>query len=115
MLSFGAAMRAAGAGTELLRELLQSGVSYNPLSARMAQYPYPAYAALRTRDPEHRSRLLKAWLFTRHSDVDATVQYPPREQAVHARALSSCAACALRCVQPEGARRQCTERNPVTR
>ena len=74
MLSFGAALRAVGAGTELLRERLQSGVSYNPLSARMAQDPYPAYAALRTRDPVHRSRLLKAWLFTRHSDVDAILR-----------------------------------------
>ena len=28
----------------------------------------------RTRDPVHRSRLLKAWLFTRHSDVDAILR-----------------------------------------
>ena len=71
MLSFGEAMRSAGAGAELLRERLQSGVSYNPLSSRTAQDPYPIYAALRARDPVHRSRLLKAWLFTRHSDVAA--------------------------------------------
>ena len=74
MLSFGEAMRAAGAGAELLRERLQSGVSYNPLSSRTVQDPYPVYAALRTRDPVHRSRLLKAWLFTRHSDVDAILR-----------------------------------------
>ena len=74
MLSFGEAMRAAGAGVELLRERLQSGVSYNPLSSRTAQDPYPVYAALRTRDPVHRSRLLKAWLFTRHADVDAILR-----------------------------------------
>ena len=74
MLSFGEAMRAAGAGAELLRERLQSGVSYNPLSSRTAQDPYPVYAALRTRDPVHRSRLLKAWLFTRHPDVDAILR-----------------------------------------
>ena len=71
MLSFGEAMRSAGAGAELLVERLQSGVSYNPLSSRTAPDPYPIYAALRARDPVHRSRLLKAWLFTRHSDVAA--------------------------------------------
>ena len=58
----------------LLRERLQSGVSYNPLTARMAQDPYPLYATLRTRDPVHRSRLLNAWLFTRYSDVDAILR-----------------------------------------
>ena len=71
MLSFGEAVRSVGAGAELLVERLQSGVSYNPLSSRTAQDPYPVYAALRARDPVHRSRLLKAWLFTRHSDVAA--------------------------------------------
>ena len=71
MLSFGEAMRSVGADAELLVERLQSGVSYNPLSSRTAQDPYPVYAALRARDPVHRSRLLKAWLFTRHGDVAA--------------------------------------------
>ena len=71
MLSFGEAMRSVGAGAELLVERLRSGVSYNPLSSRTAQDPYPVYAALRARDPVHRSRLLKAWLFTRHGDVAA--------------------------------------------
>ena len=74
MLSFGDALRAAGAAAGLLRERLQSGVSYNPLTARMAQDPYPLYATLRTRDPVHRSRLLNAWLFTRYSDVDAILR-----------------------------------------
>ena len=74
MLFVGEAMRFAVAGAELLRERLQSGVSYNPLSSRTAQDPYPVYAALRTRDPAHRSRLLKSWLFTRHSDVDAILR-----------------------------------------
>ena len=74
MLRFGEAMRAVGAGPALLRERLQSGVHYNPLSSRTAQDPYPVYAALRTRDPVHRSGLLKAWLFTRHRDVDAILR-----------------------------------------
>ena len=74
MMSFGEAMRFAGAGALLLREGLQSGVSYNPLSSRTAQDPYPVYAALRNRDTVHRSRLLGAWLFTRHADVDAILR-----------------------------------------
>ncbi len=74
MLSFGEAVRSVGAGVAMLRERLQSGVSYNPLSSRTAQDPYPVYAALRTGDSVHRSRLLKAWLFTRHADVDAILR-----------------------------------------
>ena len=49
-------------------------MAYNPLLARMAQDPYPGYAALRARAPVHRSRLLKAWLFTRYADVDAILR-----------------------------------------
>ena len=74
MWSFGEAMRSAGAGAQTLRERMQSGVSYNPLSSRTAQDPYPVYAALRARDPVHRSRLLNAWLVTRHRDVDAVLR-----------------------------------------
>ena len=72
--SVGEAIRSAVAGTMVLRERWQSGVSYNPLSARTAQDPYPVYAALRARDPVHRSPLLNAWLFTRHADVDAILR-----------------------------------------
>ena len=36
--------------------------------------PYPVYAALRDRAPVHRSRLLKAWVFTRHADVGAILR-----------------------------------------
>ena len=72
--SLGMAMRSALASPVLLRERWHSGVAYNPLSARMAQNPYPAYAALRERDPVHRSRLINAWLFTRHADVDAILR-----------------------------------------
>ena len=58
----------------LVHERLWSGVTYNPLSARMAQDPYPFYARLRERDPVHRSRVINAWLFTRHADVDAVLR-----------------------------------------
>ncbi len=70
MLSVGTAIRSTVAGTAALCERWRSGVSYNPLSARTVQNPYPVYAALRARNPVHRSRLLNAWLFTRYADVD---------------------------------------------
>ena len=73
-LSLGEALRPVLACPVLLLERWQSGVAYNPLSARLAQDPYPVYAAMRERDPVHRSRLIDAWLFTRHADVDAILR-----------------------------------------
>lgn len=67
-------IRSAIASVALLPERWQSGVAYNPLSARMAQDPYPVYATLRARSPVHRSRLMNSWLFTRHADVDAILR-----------------------------------------
>ncbi|MCY4354660.1 MAG: cytochrome P450 [Truepera sp.] len=49
-------------------------MAYNPLSAQMAQNPYPSYANLRARDPVHRSQLLNAWVFTRYADVDTILR-----------------------------------------
>ena len=74
MDSLGHAIRSAIASAALLQERRQSGVAYNPLSARMAQDPYPFYATLRARDPVHRSRLMHSWLFTRHADVGAILR-----------------------------------------
>ena len=74
MSSVGEAIRSAIVSAALLRERWQSGVAYNPLSDRMAQDPYPVYAALRARDPVHRSRLINAWMFSRHADVDAILR-----------------------------------------
>ena len=74
MVSVGQAIRFAVVGTVLLRERWQDGVAYNPLSARMAQDPYPFYAALRARGQAHRSRLMNAWMFTRHGDLDAIMR-----------------------------------------
>ncbi len=68
------AIRSVVVNTLLLRERLQSGVSYNPLSPGMAQDPYPTYARLRGRDPVHRSRLMNAWVFSRFADVDAILR-----------------------------------------
>ena len=74
MSSIREAMRSVLVGTVLVRERWRSGVAYNPLSARMAQDPYPFYAALRARGQVHRSRLLNAWMFSRHADVDAIMR-----------------------------------------
>ena len=40
----------------------------------MAQDPYPVYAAMHRLSPVHRSRLMNAWLFTRHADADAILR-----------------------------------------
>ena len=74
MPSAGKAIRSAIAGALAFRERWQSGVAYNPLSDHTAQDPYPVYAALRARNPVHRSRLMNACLFTRHADVDAILR-----------------------------------------
>ena len=74
MLSIRQAIRSAIVNATLVPERVRTGVAYNPLSARMAQDPYPFYAALRERDPVHRSRLINAWVFTRHADVDVILR-----------------------------------------
>ena len=58
----------------LVPERWRTGVAYNPLSAEMAQDPYPGYARLRERSPVHRSRLLNAWVFSRYADVDTVLR-----------------------------------------
>ena len=68
------ALQRAVVGALLVPERWRSGVVYNPLSPRMARDPYPLYAELRARDPVHRSRLLDAWVFSRHADVDAILR-----------------------------------------
>ena len=65
------ALQRAVVGALLVPERWRSGVAYNPPSPRMTRDPYPLYAELRARDPVHRSRLLDAWVFSRHADVDA--------------------------------------------
>ena len=68
------AIRSAATNAVLIRERLESGVAYNPLSSRVTQDPYPVYAKLRARDPVHRSRLFNGWVFTRHADVDTILR-----------------------------------------
>ncbi len=74
MMAMRDAIRSVAVNALLLRERWQSGVSYNPLSAEMAQDPYPTYAKLRGRDPVHRSRLMDAWVFSRFADVDTILR-----------------------------------------
>ena len=73
-LSLRNAVRSLVINTALIRELMQSGVAYNPTSVRLAQDPDPICARLRERDPVHRSRLMNAWVFSRHADVDAILR-----------------------------------------
>ena len=63
------AAHAAAAG-----ERWRTGVAYNPFSDRMVQDPYPVYAAMHRLSPVHRSRLMNAWLFTRHADGEAILR-----------------------------------------
>lgn len=58
----------------LWREWRHSGVTYNPLSARIARNPYPKYAELRRRAPVHWSPLLDAWVVTRYTHVDTILR-----------------------------------------
>ena len=74
MSSMREAIRSVLAHAIVAGERWRSGVAYNPLSARMAQDPYPVYETMRRRDPVHRSRLMNAWLFTRHADADAILR-----------------------------------------
>ena len=73
-MALGDVIRPLAINALLLRERWGSGVAYNPLSAEMAQDPYPEYARLRDRSPVHRSRLMNAWVFSRYTDVDTVLR-----------------------------------------
>ena len=73
-MALGNAVRSLVVNTLILRERWGSGAAYNPLSARVAQDPYPDYARLRERSPVHRSRLMNAWVFSRYTDVDTVLR-----------------------------------------
>ena len=73
-MALGKAIRSLVINTLLVRERWGSGAAYNPLSAQMAQDPYPEYAKLRELSPVHRSRLMNAWVFSRYADVDTVLR-----------------------------------------
>ncbi|HJM88332.1 MAG TPA: cytochrome P450 [Dehalococcoidia bacterium] len=64
----------------LLKERLKSGVTFNPLSVRYREDPYPKLRELRERDPVHRMELTGTWQVTRYADV-AWILRDPRFSA----------------------------------
>jgi pimeloyl-[acyl-carrier protein] synthase len=80
-------LREAGIRWLLLRERLDSGVTFNPLSTDLLENPYPRYRALRSQDPVHYSRLARGWVLTRYEDV-ATVLRDPRFSVERSRAFA---------------------------
>ncbi len=67
-------VRSAAIWALLTWERIESGVSYNPVSAENAADPYSNYKKIRLKDPVHRMRLLDAWLLTRYEDVDTVLR-----------------------------------------
>ena len=55
-------------------ERRESGVAYDLLSPQLRQNPYPIYRELRSKDPVHRMRLVKAWALTRYEDVETVLR-----------------------------------------
>jgi len=51
-------------------------VLFDPLADGFVDSPYEQYAALRTRDPVHRSELLCGWVVTRFEDVGSLLRDP---------------------------------------
>ncbi len=50
-------------------ERLESGVAFDPTARAFQRNPYPAYRALQTKDPVHRSRLIGGQVLTGYDDV----------------------------------------------
>lgn len=55
-------------------ERIESGVSYNPTSNKVIQYPYDKYEEIRRNDPVHRLRLIDGWVLTQYEDVNAVLR-----------------------------------------
>ena len=55
-------------------EHVRHRASYNPLSERTIQNPYPVYARLRRHSPVHRSTILGSWIVSRYHDVLAVAR-----------------------------------------
>ena len=66
--------RRYGAFAASVVERTRRGASYNPLSERTIQNPYPAYAQLRKHSPVHRSFILGSWILSRYHDVLAVAR-----------------------------------------
>ena len=66
--------RRYGAFVVSVAERARHGASYNPLSERTIQDPYPVYARLRKHSPVHRSVILGSWILSRYADVLAVAR-----------------------------------------
>ena len=66
--------RRYGAFAASVAERARHGASYNPLSERTIQDPYPVYARLRKHSPVHRSAILGSWIISRYDDVLAVTR-----------------------------------------
>jgi len=71
-------------------ERLESGVAYSFGAPAFMEDPHSVYRALRERQPVHRSRLVRGWVFTRHADClalfrDARLSADFRNQAFYSR------------------------------
>ena len=66
--------RRYGAFVASVAERARHGASYNPLSERTIQNPYPVYARLRRHSPVHRSVILGRWILSRYDDVLAVAR-----------------------------------------
>ena len=66
--------RRYGAFAASVVERTRRGASYNPLSERTIQNPYPVYARLRKHSPVHRSFILGSWILSRYHDVLAVAR-----------------------------------------
>ena len=68
------ALRPVLAPALLAWERMESGVSYDPTSAKILSDPYDTYHRLRANDPVHRMRLINGWVLTRYEDVDTVLR-----------------------------------------
>ena len=66
--------RRYGAFAAGVAERVRHGASYNPLSERTVQNPYPVYARLREHSPVHRSVTLGSWIISGYDDVLAVAR-----------------------------------------
>ncbi len=69
-------IEAVRVGGLALRERIETGLVFNPVSPRFRADPYPLYARLRERDPIHRSRPAAGWVLTRYDDVLEVLRDP---------------------------------------
>ena len=58
----------------LVREWLEAGATFNPVSTKLREDPYTVYRRLREKDPVHRSRLFDGWVLSKHGHVDTVLR-----------------------------------------